>query len=419
MLKSVVGRGSSSLLAYAASILILAAASLMAIPAMVDASELNAWGAIATGQAIGAVASVVISFGWGFSGPAIVAMSDEAGRRSEYIDSLKVRLLLAPIILLLATLLSIVFVPKYAILGAFGAFSTGLISLTANWYFIGIGRPWRLFVMDTLPRVGFTFVGIIAMRAGASALTGLTYMCIGILLAGTLSSFDILRIRPSEKRQAIQRSVWNVMHSQLSSVATGIISSLYMSLPIVLFSSVAPAYLGYFAILDKAQKQLSTALSPIFNVFQGWVPRGGTNMLQRMRLAISCLALGSLAMTTGFAFLGDYLLNWLSSNSISFAYLDVLLTGLIVSMIFMEAAVSRICLIPLGGISTVAKATFWGSGIGILLFIPLTINLGATGGLLGIMIGLIIRVGYQGIVVAKIRHPRTNRIPKASIRTEI
>src|SRR6478609_611747 len=84
--------GLSKIFGYSISMVLLAVASLVAIPAMVHASGAAAWGAIAAGQSIGGVAAVIIAYGGGLSGPAVIARADAGGRLKEYLESVAVKL---------------------------------------------------------------------------------------------------------------------------------------------------------------------------------------------------------------------------------------------------------------------------------------------------------------------------------------
>src|SRR5699024_7996107 len=116
-------RGLTSVVGFAASMGMLAAASLAAIPAMINASSAAAWGAIALGQGIGAVAAVMVAYGWGLSGPAVIAAADPAGRRAEYLASVRVKRLLFPVAVVIATAVSALIARDLWMFGLVGALS--------------------------------------------------------------------------------------------------------------------------------------------------------------------------------------------------------------------------------------------------------------------------------------------------------
>lgn len=87
-------RSASTAIGYGLSMIMLALASLMVIPALIRASGDTAYGALSAGQVIGSVGAVVIGYGWGMSGPAIIARADADGRRAEYVEALRARLFL-------------------------------------------------------------------------------------------------------------------------------------------------------------------------------------------------------------------------------------------------------------------------------------------------------------------------------------
>ena len=171
---------------FGLSTVLLALASLAAIPAMVAASGAVAWGAIALGQAVGAVASLVVSYGWAVSGPSTIARSNASVRRREYADSVRVKLALLLPGAASAALVAAVIAPHKASFAVVGAISTTAVALTSNWYFAGLARPYVWLLLETLPRVGGTATGIALMKFGYSAIIGLVCTSSGMVWHSSL-----------------------------------------------------------------------------------------------------------------------------------------------------------------------------------------------------------------------------------------
>ena len=109
------------------------------IPTMIKVSGGDASAAIATGQAVGAVGAVLIACGWIVSGPAAVARVDAVGRRTEYLESLRTRLVIC-VPAAACALVAVLVVRTGQDLAALGSVSTATIGLTASWYFAGTGQ---------------------------------------------------------------------------------------------------------------------------------------------------------------------------------------------------------------------------------------------------------------------------------------
>ena len=101
------------------------------IPTMIKVSGGDASAAIATGQAVGAVGAVLIAYGWIVSGPAAVARVDAVGRRTEYLESLRTRLVIC-VPAAACALVAVLVVRTGQDLAALGSVSTATIGLTAS-----------------------------------------------------------------------------------------------------------------------------------------------------------------------------------------------------------------------------------------------------------------------------------------------
>lgn len=390
-------RGISTIFAYGLGIALLGVSSIIAIPAMISSTNLDTWGAIATGQAVGAVVAVVGTWGWGMAGPTVIAQSSLAARRTEYVESLRARLVLVPLLVAGGVGLTAFTSGSSFPLAALGCLSTGLIGLTANWYFIGEGRPWILFGLETAPRAATTFLAAFAMISGTSAAVGLLIMCAGVVGASAISSIYIMRSTADGiSSQPHKRSIRVILLDQLPGVLTNLTVTVYTSLPIIILSLLAPQYLGHFAILDKSQRQLSTAFSPLLNVLQGWVPRAPAGeLLRRIRAAILLTTGFAVIFTFGFSLAGEPFLAWLANHTTSFGFTEIFLTGVVVALNMLELVLARACMIPLGEIKRVATVTVVGSVLGLVAVAALTPSLGTLGALLGVAFGLSVRSAYQ------------------------
>ena len=115
-------RSASKAIGYGLSMILLALASLMVIPALIRASGDAAYGALSAGQVIGSVGAVVIGYGWGMAGPAIIARADADGRRAEYVEAMRARLFLClPVCLACCLIGAFVAGPGMRAFGAVGA----------------------------------------------------------------------------------------------------------------------------------------------------------------------------------------------------------------------------------------------------------------------------------------------------------
>jgi hypothetical protein len=391
-----VARASNKLSGYGMSIALLAVASLAVIPALVRADGDAAWGAIALGQTIGGMAATLIAYGWWMSGPARIAVADGGRRRTEFLESMAVKLLIVlPSTAVAATVAALV-APASPGLAAMGALSSATVGLSSNWYFIGARRPYVMLLVETVPRVCGTVSAILLMDAGADAAVGLLCMMLGTLTGCAGSAVWILVTTWSYRSTAPRRAkVSDVLKDQRHGLATSLGSSLYGAAPLIIVSLVAPAAQPVFALADKLQRQITVAVGPLVTVLQGWVPsRDPARAASRVRralllgIAMSCV----LAVVTAIA--GPWTLQWLGGGHIDVEFVLVLAMAIFVGLNFLESVAAKVALATLGRLRVAARAMLLGVATGL----PLAAVGAYFGGAVGAMGGVLLGLGARAVV---------------------
>lgn len=403
----------SKLVGFGSSVIVLAIASLAAIPAMVEAAGGSGWGAIALGQSIGAIAAVVLAYGWGLSGPAKIALASSSERRAEYIDSIKVKsVLILPVCLASAGAAGYL-ESSHRSLAIAGAAQAATIGLTGNWYFVGVARPYLMLILETVPRAMGTVVAIVAMKHGASAVIGLGCIVGGMAAGFACVTTYVLSSTPRgslEPDRAPRRRLVRVLASQRHGVTSHLLSTVYLAVPIVFVATFAPASQPVFALADKIQRQLTSALAPGVTVLQGWVPRASTGAtIRRSNAAIGASLLSGLVLAALIVAGAPHLMGWLSAGQIAMTWpLIVLMTACIV-VGFVEAVLSRAVLASFDRLNAVATATLVSTLIG-LPAVALGAKLyGAIGALSAVLAGLLVRLTIE--LVMYWRTVRASRNP--------
>ncbi len=400
--------GVNKIAGYTASMVALAIASLAIIPVMIGADGPEAWAAIAVGQSIGGIGAVALAYGWGLTGPVTVARADNAERLREYLESTLVKAVLIVPIAAVAGLLAAVFVPSHALLAVVGALSTATIGLTASWYFVGLSRPYAMFVLETIPRVLGTVIGIGLMLAGAGALVGVLCQLGGMLAAFAVCSVWIVRSAAVQREARLpRRRIRLILSSQGLGVSSTLLSAGYVAAPLLIVSAVAPGVLPVYAIVDKVQRQVSVALNPFVTVFQGWVPRAvGAQLVSRVLKALGLSAISSAALGGAMLIVAPQFIQWLGGSQINPAYDTLVLMAVFVALNLFESVVSRAILVAIDRMGVVATATLLGSVLGLPFVAFGAILFGATGAIGGILVGLVLRLGIELVAVVKfVRHP--------------
>lgn len=392
------GSSLSKLAGFATSTALLAATSLVATPAMVAASGPEAWGAIALGQAVGAVASLVVSYGWTVSGPAIVARGDVAIRRREYVDSLRVKTALLLPGSLGAGVVSALLSHGYANFAVAGAISATVVALSSNWYFAGLARPYLWLVMEVVPRVGGTAVGIGLMLAGCDAIVGVACTAGGMILGFCAVTVWVFKStsRVECEQRARTSTLIELLVLQRNGIASMAASQIGMSAPFGLVALMCPSALPAYALVDRIRQLLSSGLNPVVVVFQGWVPRGaGSRDRDRSKTALTVAGVLAVVVTAASFAAGPALTRWLGDGQIFVPVLLILLISLVIGLDLFNSVLAYAVMAAAGRVGYVARATT----ISICVSIPVAVlgvySMGAVGAIAGIFCGLLVRVSIE------------------------
>ena len=390
-------RGGGRLVGFGLSVALLAISSLVLIPVMVDAGGLPAWGSIAVGQTVGTVAAVLVYFGWGHTGPAMIARADAAERRAEFADSVRTRLLLFLPVVVIACVLAALVAPSHALLAAAGCLSATAVGFTSDWYFVGSRRPYAYLAFETVPRVLGTAAGIVFLVNGAPVIAGPLCMLAGMLLAFAATSWWILR-RPAPEESA-RRPVGEIILAQRNGVGSGVGTSAYSALPLVLISLVTPGIQPSYALVDKLQRQLSVALGPVVAVVQGHVPRRDVSVtVRRARQALLAGAVFSVLLAGAVLIAAPWLFAWLGAGQAQPEYAVMVLMSVFVGLNVWESILARAVLAAFGRLDAVARGTLVSVVVGLPLVVLGALTFGLVGAFVGLLTGLAARAAFELIV---------------------
>jgi O-antigen/teichoic acid export membrane protein len=395
--------GVITLFGFGLTVLLLAVASLAAIPAMVAADGEVAWGAIVLGQSIGSIGGVVAGYGWGLFGPARVANASPTVRRLEYLESVVARIILMLPVSVIAAALASVLAPGWPMFAAVGALSGASVGLTANWYFVGVARPYIMLVVETIPRAAGTAAGIVLMDLGHSAIAGPAGMLFGMLGGFAISTIWVFWSTTREGAGRVRpRPLRVVLSSHRHGVASNLGLAAYWAAPIVIVSVVAPAVQPAFALADKVQKQINVALAPASAVLQGWVPRAaGSARVRRTRVALTLSAGFAIVLGAGTAAVSPTLLDWLGHGEISVSWAVIVLMAACISVTFFERVIETAALAPFERLDVVARAVIVSSVVGLPLVALGAVFHGTVGALTGVLAGLLVCVAIEYIEYAR------------------
>lgn len=399
--------GLNRMVGFGLSMLTLGIASLIAIPAMIRASGSASWGAIALGQSIGAVGAVLVAYGWGMSGPAKIANCGPSERRRAYLESVTAKVTLIGPVLLVTTGIAGMLGRDNVVLAVAGAASATSIGLTAEWYFVGILRPYVFLLVETMPRVGGTILGVLSMNAGAGALAGVVLQLAGVVVAFLSATAWVFASLRSEGAAPLKRRrLPDILGEQRHGVVASLGAAVYAAVPLLIVSAVAPAAQPLYALADKVQRQISVAITPLVTVLQGWVPRG--RLQTRASASMWMAAILALVAGVGVWLAGPFLMDWLSDGNLLPGEWVRLLVAIGVSLQLVEAILAKAVLASYGKLKVVAGATLLSGAIALPLVALGSWLWGAQGALAGVSVGLACGIVIEFIAcIACIGTPRS------------
>jgi hypothetical protein len=254
-----------------------------------------------------------------------------------------------------------------------------------------------MLLLETTPRVAGMSVGVVLMHHGRGAMVGLACMSAGMLIAFLVvtawvySSTTVVAPAPTPKR-----SLTAILKEQGSGVVSASMTGVYLAAPLAMIALVDPAAQPAFALADRVKNQLIASMSPLVTVLQAWVPRGvGCDRMKRARIAFitSCVVTGVLSAV--FILIGPTLFRWLGDAEVDVSLTVTLLVAVLTALAVTDQVTSKAVLAPYGRLRIVALATVWGAILGLPLIAVGSAIIGAPGALVGAIVGMLVRLGFQ------------------------
>ncbi len=329
------------------------------------------WASLAVAQAIGSVFAVIVAFGWGVTGPGMIASAGEQFRHNMYADSIKVRLVLFGILAPVAVVvISSVAIREEAASSIYGL-SMLVAALGGAWYFVGEKKPGRLILLETLPRVFGVLIGTLILALGGSLLWFVLAQIVGAGVAASCSAAVILRssAKPSAVR-AKRFFPWYSLRDQISGVVTASTAAVYVNAPLIFVTMVVPGSAPMYAVADKLMRLALAAYGPVTQVAQGAVGSEDRMLLrQRTIRAIRISIPLALSLGTGFAMLLPLGVALMSAGTVVTGFGLSAPLGIAFACIALSQVTGLACLVALGRSRVVAMSTVMGALVGLPLLI--------------------------------------------------
>lgn len=367
------------LASFASLPMISLVSSVVIIPVIASVAGAQGWAAVALGQALGAGAATVLQYGWGFTGPTLLAPLGPAERARLLWVSILSRLMLAVILIPAAAGGAAFLAPDgRVLLAALTTVATATFGLSAFWFFVGTGRASHAARYETVPR-------LLAVSASAALVlaTGDPLYYPVVFLAGQLLALGWLTVKLASI--SFSAATWSqafaTFRTQRFAAGSDVVVAVSQSVPTSIVAGVAHDALAVFAAGDRLQKLAQSAIQPLFNAFQGWVSESPReSRASRMKLSVLATSVSGVlvggVLAIGLPLVDDLLF----AGEVEVRYDVAIPVGLALALYSLTSSINFNVLAPAGHTTHIFRSTAAGAGVSVVAVSLLAHEFGAPGG---------------------------------------
>ena len=388
---------------FSLSVAFSALSTLIVVPILVGTLGAGTWSVIALGQSIGAIAAVAVGWGWSLSGtPSLSRATNDAQRYQIVVEASTPRFVIFMLTLIVGAGVGLLTAPETPWLATISAVAYGAQGLSLGWAFVGLGRGWQYAAIDTLPRVALTIAG-----SFATAWFGAWIFPVAVL-AGYLACWSIAAVvlRRSLLADGTFWSPLKSMPRSLKAHVPGLLndlpSSIYLAMPLVAVSVLAPMQLANFALLDRLGRSVKAVVYPFVQVHQHRV-FSATDFDEAARKSVQFFRVFGVVVAVLFvpmAFVGGPLLAH-GTIHLSLALVSTYAVGLGLAVASMGTG--WIALVGSLKLRALATSTLVSASTALVLLLPLTLIGGGVGAALVVVTAEAIAHVLQSIAYARSR----------------
>jgi O-antigen/teichoic acid export membrane protein len=391
--------------AFGLSVALSLAVGFITIPILTAAIGAQDWAILALVQVISTLCGVFVSFGWTVTGPTELAAMPSSQRSSYFARTLWIRAALFTVIAPVTILVSGIVTARWEGFILLSALAYLLPTLGANWFFVGSGQGRKLFLLDSLPQQIGAVVGALLTNLTHDPLTFAGTVSLAGVISVIASAYSVLHGSGRTPHPA-KREVKAILRHQTHGAMTALTASGYVSLPIIVVQLIAPGGLPQYTMVDRFFRYGVTALAPVVQGLQSWVPEAGAvHVKRRLRLALWLSAFVALLGAAGIFLLGQPLAAFLSHGTVEIPSLLLASIAVAFASVAVSQVVGLVGLVAFGRSRLLATSTVIGALVGVPLIVLLAFAYGAQGVGIGLAVSELAVTAYQLLVLARVlRH---------------
>jgi O-antigen/teichoic acid export membrane protein len=362
---------------FSAPPLLASVAPLLALSAIARTNGTDAWVALLLGQAIGAIAALIITWGWDIGGPARAASAPDPAQRALLRLSAAARLRIAIVVLAAALAVSVLLVPGAGmVVAALAALAGGVQGLSLNWWFVATGRPGGIVLTDALPRSATAVLAAVLIFAGLPPWIYPLALLAALLVSYTFAYRRWLGGTASPTRQEIRESV----RADRRLAAIAITTSAYTTGTLPLVQWVAPLAAAAFGSAQRVTSYWSFSITVLGNAAQNWVNRHGiAEVGRRARSALVAFAVLGVVLGAALALLGPMVAKLVFGDDLAVPAPVYPAFAVVFLSVSLSTVIGRLYLVPLGQERAVARVTLFVAAFGVAALVAGAAGWGAVG----------------------------------------
>ncbi|MWV50408.1 hypothetical protein GRS96_14130 [Rathayibacter sp. VKM Ac-2803] len=341
---------------------------------------------------------MLAELGWGVVGPQRVAR--EASNRIRILEeSLTSKMVAVAVLAPSAGLLTGLLVHDHQIAAGLLASATVVGAMSSAWYFIGLGRPLTVLLIDTVPRVLAAAVTAAAIFLGA-ALETYGVLSLVAAVAGYVLATRTARAPIWPHRQSFRNSP-SVIRAQSILILGRGVSTVYTALPAAVLGVVSAGSVSAFAAVDRPMRMGLTIIAAVPNRLQSWigVPDPAVSRERSRQSLLINAALGVLAGTF-YAVAMPFIAPLLFAGEIEVGFDLSVLGGVLILIISASRGVG-LALVAADRANHITAAIFSAATAGLVGLVILGGLFGAAGGLTALIAAEVVGLVVQAAILRR------------------
>jgi hypothetical protein len=252
------------------------------------------------------------------------------------------------------------------------------------WFFVGTASPQRILQTDALPRIFCMVIAAGGLYMGAPLWTYGVALLVSSVAAPTIGAF-VVGVSLSDFFSFGPRRLLRLLCFQLNALSGRALLAVYISMPVVLVTAVAPASAPVFAAAERLMRMSLSIMVAVPNTMQRWLGTASSpkQRLQRAKTSVAWNAGLGLIAGMGFSLCAPWVSELLFSGVATLPQSVAVLAGCVIFLVCCSRASGGLLLVSLRQLGAITTSSAIGCGVGITAITIFGMHWGAHGAFYG------------------------------------